>query len=100
MVYITGDTHADFSRFTSPAARRLKAGDTLIVCGDFGFLWDGSAREKRLLKKLGARPYSVLFLDGPHENYDLLRELPVSEWNGGRVQVVEGNLMRLLRGEV
>ena len=47
MVYITGDTHGDYSRFTSSAARRLKKGDTLIVCGDFGFVWDGSEKEKK-----------------------------------------------------
>ena len=100
MVYITGDTHGDFSRFTSPAARRLRKGDTLIVLGDFGFLWDGGKKEQNLIKKLGNLRYSILFLDGRHENYDLLREYPVTEWNGGRVQVIEGNLIHLMRGEV
>lgn len=100
MVYVTGDTHGDFSRFTSPAARRLRRGDTLIVLGDFGFLWDGSRKEKRVLKKMSRLKYSVLFLDGPHENYDILREYPVTEWNGGRVQVIEKNIIHLLRGEV
>lgn len=65
MVYVTGDTHGDFSRFTSPAARRLRRGDTLIVLGDFGFLWDGSRKEKKVLKKMSRLKYSVLFLDGP-----------------------------------
>ena len=37
MVYITGDVHGDIRRFGAPA-RRLKKGDTLIVCGDFGML--------------------------------------------------------------
>ncbi len=100
MVYITGDTHGDFSRFTSPAARRLKKGDTLIVCGDFGFIWDGGKREAAQLKKIGKLPYTVLFLDGRHENYDLLRDYPVTEWNGGKVQTIEGNLMHLMRGEI
>ena len=46
MVYITGDTHGDLSRFETAAAKKLKKGDTLIVLGDFGFVWDGSAAEK------------------------------------------------------
>lgn len=100
MVYITGDTHGDFSRFKSPAARRLKRGDILIILGDFGFIWDGGKKERRLIKKLARLKYQVLFLDGPHENYDLLREIPVTEWNGGRVQVIEGNVMHLMRGEI
>lgn len=100
MVYVTGDTHGDFSRFTSPAARRLRRGDTLIVLGDFGFLWSGSKKEKHLIKKLSKMKYNILFLDGPHENYDMLRDTPVSEYCGGRVQVIEGTLMHLLRGEV
>ncbi|HHV51537.1 MAG TPA: hypothetical protein GXX54_07535 [Clostridiales bacterium] len=100
MVYITGDTHGDFSRFTSPAARRLRRGDTLIVLGDFGFLWDGSKKEKKVLKKMSRLKYTVLFLDGPHENYDLLRDYPVTEWNGGRVQKIADNIIHLLRGEI
>ncbi len=42
MVYVTGDMHGDFERFKLPAMKKLKKGDTLIICGDFGFLWDGS----------------------------------------------------------
>jgi hypothetical protein len=78
----------------------LRKGDTLIVLGDFGFLWDGSKKERKILKKMSALKYSVVFLDGPHENYDLLREIPVTEWNGGQVQVVEENVIHLLRGEI
>lgn len=75
MIYITGDLHGDISRFSAPAMRRLRKGDTLIVCGDFGFVWDGSAKEQKLLKKIGAKPYTVLFLDGCHENFQLLQEI-------------------------
>ena len=56
MVYITGDLHGDFSRFSSPAMRRLRKGETLIVCGDFGFIWNGDKKEEALLKKIGSRP--------------------------------------------
>ena len=100
MVDITGDVHGDYSRFTSSGARKLKKGDTLIVCGDFGFIWDGGHKEQKLLKKLGSLPYTVAFLDGRHENYQLLAEYPVSEWNGGRVQVIAGSLVHLMRGEI
>ena len=45
MVYVTGDTHGDIKRFSDPRLRSLKKGDTLIICGDFGFIWDGSNME-------------------------------------------------------
>ena len=37
MVYITGDLHGDLARLSAPDMRQVKKGDTLIVCGDFGF---------------------------------------------------------------
>ena len=40
MVYVTGDMHGDASRFSDPRLKKLKKGDTLLVCGDFGFLWN------------------------------------------------------------
>ena len=52
MIYVTGDTHGDLSRFETGGARRLKKNDTVIVCGDFGFLWDGSPKEEKNLEKL------------------------------------------------
>ena len=100
MIYVTGDTHGDKRRFTSRAAAHLGRGDTLIVLGDFGFIWDGSKAEKKLLTWLGKRKYKILFLDGKYENYDLLAQYPVSEAFGGQVQQISGNLYHLLRGEV
>lgn len=100
MIYITGDTHADFSRFKSPALRKLKKNDALIICGDFGFIWDGSPKEKKLLKKIGKLRYNVLFVEGSHENYDLLEQYEVSEWCGGKTRQISGKLRQLLRGQV
>ena len=100
MIYVTGDLHGDLSRFSDPRIRRLRKGDILIVCGDFGFIWSGSGKEQKILKKLGRLPYAVLFVDGCHENFDLLRDYPVTDWNGGKAQVIEGGLVHLLRGEI
>ena len=47
MVYVTGDLHGEYSRFRKTGIKKLKKGDTLIVCGDFGFVWDGSRREQK-----------------------------------------------------
>jgi len=100
VIYITGDTHGEMSRFDSGQIKKLKKGDTLIVCGDFGFIWDGGQKEEKNLKKLGKKKYNILFLDGTHENFDLLDQYPVTEWGGGRVQNISGNLYHLMRGQV
>ncbi len=100
MIYITGDIHGDYSRFKSPALRRLKKNDALIICGDFGFIWDGGKAEKKLLKKIGRKRYNVLFVEGSHENYDLLEQYEVSEWCGGKTRVISGRLRQLMRGQV
>ena len=100
LIYVTGDMHGDYSRFKSPDIRHLRAGDTLLVCGDFGFIWDGSKAELKRLKKIGNQKYTVAFVDGCHENYDLLERYPVEEWNGGKVHRISGNLVHLMRGEI
>lgn len=100
MIYITGDTHADITRFKHKDIKKLKEGDYLIICGDFGFLWDGSKKEKQILKSLGKKKYSILFVDGCHENYELLNQYEESDWNGGRVRIISGKLMQLMRGYV
>lgn len=100
MVYVTGDLHGDFERFKTNATRKLQKGDTLIVCGDFGFIWDGSRQEQKILEKLAAKPFHICFIDGTHENFDLLNAYGVSEWNGGKVHHIMGNIYHLMRGQV
>lgn len=100
MIYVTGDTHGDAGRFKAKEIKRLKKGDTLIVLGDFGFLWNGGKAEKKLCTKLGKKKYNILFLDGSHENYDLLKAYEICDYCGGRAQQISGRLYHLLRGEV
>ena len=99
MLYVTGDTHGDYERFTSYALKKLKKGDTLFICGDFGFIWDGSKNEEKLLKKIGKLKYNVCFIDGTHENFERLRSYEVSEFKGGKVHHITGNLYHLMRGQ-
>lgn len=99
MLYVTGDTHGDYERFTSSALKKLKKGDTLFICGDFGFIWDGSKNEEKLLKKIGKLKYNVCFIDGTHENFERLRSYEVSEFKGGKVHHITGNLYHLMRGQ-
>jgi predicted phosphodiesterase len=100
MIYVTGDMHGDLSRFRRKSLRRLKKGDTLIVCGDFGFVFDGSEKERRILKWIGRRRFQVLFVEGLHDNLNLLEGYPAQDWNGGQARQVSGNLRHLCRGHI
>ncbi len=69
-IFITGDTHGDFSRLL-PAAfheqRDLTKEDYLIICGDFGGVWDGGDAEQQWLDWLETRSFTTLFVSGNHE---------------------------------
>ncbi len=100
MILVTGDIHGDTERFSDKRVKKLRKGDTLLICGDLGLIWDGSDKEKRLLKRLGKRKYNILFVEGAHENFDELEKYPTEQWNGGTVRVISGNLRHLVRGNV
>jgi len=100
MILVTGDTHGDIARFQLPAVKKLGKRDTLIICGDFGFVWDGSLKEQKVLKKLGRRAHDTLFVEGCRDNYPLLAQYPTVDYRGGRARKISGNLYQLLRGEV
>lgn len=103
MIYITGDTHgspARLSRETMPFADRWTKRDTLIVCGDFGYLFAGGAREELALRELSFRPYTILFVDGNHENFHLLNTYPPVRWKGGMARRIRRNIYHLMRGQV
>ncbi len=100
MIFITGDIHGDITRFKAPELRKLKKQDALIICGDFGFIWNGSEEEQKLLKKIGKLRCNVLFVEGSHENYDLLEKYETEEWCGGKTRHISGRLRQLMRGQV
>lgn len=99
MIYITGDTHGDQREWQAIDAL-LQPGDTIIIAGDFGYLWFGSRSERKFFDLLAKKPYTVLFADGNHEHFDLLYTLPIREWHGGRVHFLRRNVIHLLRGEI
>ena len=98
MVYITGDTHADF---IDPRwdwfKKHLTKDDILIVTGDFGFDWDSITVEDWQNKK---HDYTILFCDGNHENYDILNALPVVDMFGDKVGDFGNNTYRLFTGHM
>ena len=100
MICVTGDMHGDIFRFNTKQLKKLKKDDNLIICGDFGFIWDGNASEKNFLKKIGDFKFNTLFVDGTHENFDLLDKYETVDFKEGRARHISGNLYHLIRGQV
>src|SRR4030043_62088 len=104
-VFITGDTHNDFSRLSFKKwgdSKKLNKTDLLIILGDFGLIFNNviSKNEKYLTKWLSDRPYSIAFICGNHENHPRLRILPEIPLYGSKVGIVTENVFYLKRGEV
>lgn len=102
MIYITGDCHGDYRRFRVdifPEQREMTKDDFVIICGDFGF-WDESGEQRYWRKWLSGKPFTTLWVDGNHENYDLLKTYPVEQWRGGKVQFITPDIIHLMRGQV
>ncbi len=102
MIYCTGDTHGNQSKWMEQIEPVLAPGDMLIVSGDFGIgFWNGPYwSEEGFFDHISQQKFSVLFADGNHENFDRLESYPVEMWNGGRVHKIRHNLIHLMRGEV
>ena len=103
MIYATGDTHGNFQRFAPehfPEQAGMTKEDYMIICGDFGGVWDGGKKEERNLDWLEDLPFTTLFISGNHENFDLLRKYPTEEWNGGKIQRIRPHVIHLMRGQV
>ena len=103
-IIVTGDIHGNpFQRLNLenfPEGKTFTKEDYVIILGDFGLVWDDSAMEHSCLDWLENKPWTTLFIDGNHENYDLLNKFPIEEWGGGRVQKIRSSVIHLLRGEV
>ena len=102
MLYATGDTHGNWIRLNTdsfPEQSDMTKEDYVMILGDFG-IWDDSQRENYWFYWLNNKPWTTLFIDGNHENFDLLDTYPVHKWKGGKVHKIRPNVIHLMRGQV
>lgn len=108
-IWVTGDIHGDTLDldedygFSQSKDMTNQEENYLIICGDFGLVWDyqgENSTEKKQLDWLEKRPYTTLFVDGNHENHIRLNNYPVSEWHGGKVHFIRPHVIHLMRGQV
>ncbi len=103
MLFITGDTHglSDVDKLHRFAGENphLTKDDYMIIAGDFGAVWSELTLTE-MLRFYSDLPFTVLFVDGNHENFDLLNAYPVTIWHGGSVHMVKPDVIHLMRGQI
>ena len=108
-IWVTGDIHGDPSRlsvshFSEQKEMTKQDENFVIICGDFGLVWDylgESKTEKYWLNWLEDKKFTTLFVDGNHENHNRLdTDYPVEMWHGGKVHKIRPHVIHLIRGQV
>lgn len=111
-IFTCGDTHGgsvgDMKKLNSknfPVGNTLTKEDYLIQLGDFGCVWHHpsskeSKKDKYWQKWLHEKSWTTLFVDGNHENHDMLAELEQVPMFGDIVGKVNDSIFHLKRGRI
>ena len=106
MIYVTGDCHGEFKKFTTaafPEQKEMTKDDIVIICGDFGGVWDEneSRSEAYWLDWLDKKPFTTVFADGNHENFDrLYNDYQTVDFCSGKAHKIRDSVYHLMRGEI
>ena len=104
-LFVTGDTHGlhdvgKFYQMSHEPEGTYTKDDYMVICGDFGAVWDGGWYDDGAQAYYDRLPWTTLVVDGNHENYDLLDKYPVEMWNGGKVHRISDSIIHLMRGQI
>jgi hypothetical protein len=114
-VVVTGDKHAEIEMHNLQRRNRpmpLAKDDKLIIAGDFGLvLPEMPTKEEKhwatwykirkgWVRWLNEQKWTTLFVDGNHENFDVLEQVPEETMWGGKVGRVSDKIYHLKRGEI
>lgn len=105
MIYACGDTHGSIhinklSEEKFPQQKNLTKDDYVIVCGDFGLVWYDNGEDYWWRDWLSKKNFTTLFVDGNHENFELLYNFPKEKKFGGTVHKITDSIYHLCRGQV
>lgn len=93
-MYITGDLHGGMdikklNKHNFPQQEFLTKKDYVLICGDFGLVWNNDSEEKYWRNWLNTRNFTTLFVDGNHDNHPKLNSYSIEIWNGGKIHRIE-----------
>lgn len=101
MIYITGDTHGDidYKKLLVLKDKNVSFNDYLIICGDAGICWSIDCLEYHLslYRDIGC---TIIFVDGNHENFEMINEFPLVEYKGALMHQIDEHIFHVMRGEI
>jgi hypothetical protein len=111
MVYIVGDTHGTLDIKKIVNIKKIYDNSNysyneifVIVLGDFGLIWDNypSKKESNLKSFYNSMPFTTLFIDGNHENFDRLfsKEFKEISMFSNKVKKISNKIFYLQRGHI
>ena len=100
MIYVAGDTHGvidmrKINKWYGKNQNQIKEEDKFIQLGDWGAIWYHRYDNRKYKKdvelqiKWAKKKFELLVVPGNHENYELIKKLPIEEKYGGKVRVLE-----------
>lgn len=106
-LFITGDLHGrsyidKLDKFCAAFEEQLTKNDVLLVLGDFCVPWNSPPKDidRKLIRKIDSFPWTTAFIDGNHENFDVLDVLPTRKMFGATVDRLSNSIYHLRRGRV
>lgn len=111
-IVVCGDPHGELCNFVSDEITRefqdepKNAEKFTLFVGDAGLVWNENHRPQRIKaendrnKLISLMPWTTLFIDGNHENFERLNQLPTVRMFGNDVGVVHKHIYHLRRGRV
>lgn len=104
MIYITGDTHGDFSRFIPFINRFHPTGeDVMIILGDAGINYYGGRKDKTIKELANSFPFTTFCIHGNHEKRpETIPSYTKKSYRGGTVYAEEEfpNILFAKDGEI
>ena len=112
MIYLFGDIHGyenliKFNKKTFRHGVNLTKNDYVIILGDFGVPWynreldeNRYTHEQRVLDIFDRKPWTTLFVDGNHENFDILNNLESVPMFDSTVGKLRNSIFHLRRGHI
>lgn len=108
MNIVVPDIHGLQDLWLNEVEPHINAGDTVVSVGDFGIGYFDDPKlgtEEEFYDHIAKQGYTLLIVEGNHENFNKIFSYEETTWNGGKVHVIrrdsEGNpkIIHLMRGE-